>query len=38
VPYYGSRLDDVTLMPGPGVRLGRTRLDDWLGRTIAVSG
>jgi uncharacterized protein YbjT (DUF2867 family) len=38
VPYYGSQLDDRTLMPGPGVRLGATRFEDWLGRTIAVSG
>jgi uncharacterized protein YbjT (DUF2867 family) len=28
--YYGSRLDDHTLMPGPNARLGSTRLEDWL--------
>jgi uncharacterized protein YbjT (DUF2867 family) len=37
-PYYGSRLDDQTLMPGPGARLGRTCFDDWLSRTIPISG
>ncbi len=30
VPYFGARLDDATLTPGPGARLGPTRLDDWL--------
>ena len=30
VPYFGQVLDDATLTPGPGARLGPTRLDDWL--------
>lgn len=29
-PYFGQRLDDHTLTPGPGARLGSTRFDDWL--------
>ena len=33
-PYYGSQLSDRTLLPGPGTRLGVTRLDDWLRHTI----
>jgi uncharacterized protein YbjT (DUF2867 family) len=33
-PYYGSRLDDRTLVPGPGARIGPTRLDDWLRRVV----
>jgi uncharacterized protein YbjT (DUF2867 family) len=30
VTYYGAHLDDELLTPGPGARLGSTRLDDWL--------
>jgi uncharacterized protein YbjT (DUF2867 family) len=28
--YYGSRLNDETLMPGRRARLGPTHLDEWL--------
>ena len=34
-PYYGSHLDDETLMPGPHARIGPTRLDDWLRQAVA---
>ncbi|AQR75348.1 SDR family oxidoreductase [Sphingomonas sp. LM7] len=29
-PYFGIRLDDAALMPGPNARLGTTRFDWWL--------
>jgi uncharacterized protein YbjT (DUF2867 family) len=29
-PYYGVALSETTLVPGPGARIGRTRLDWWL--------
>jgi uncharacterized protein YbjT (DUF2867 family) len=32
VKYFGARLDDSTLTPGPGARIGPTHLDDWLSR------
>jgi uncharacterized protein YbjT (DUF2867 family) len=32
-PYFGARLDDASLMPGPHPRLGRVTLDDWLAET-----
>jgi hypothetical protein len=28
--YFGVLLDDQSLTPGPGARLGPTRFDDWL--------
>ncbi len=28
--YFGARLNDGTLTPGPGARLGATSLDSWL--------
>jgi uncharacterized protein YbjT (DUF2867 family) len=31
-PYFGARLDDGGLLPGPGAQLGETRFEDWLGR------
>lgn len=31
-PYFGVRLDDRSLVPGDGPRIGATRFDDWLGR------
>jgi uncharacterized protein YbjT (DUF2867 family) len=36
-PYYGSRLDDETLVPRRPTRLGPTTFDDWLVRTIGSS-
>lgn len=30
VAYFGQQLQDSTLTPGPGARIGPTRLDDWL--------
>ncbi len=32
VPYFGANIDDSSLTPGPGARIARTRLDDWLNR------
>ncbi len=29
-PYFGARLADTSLMPGPDARLGSTRLDWWI--------
>ncbi|UIJ45536.1 SDR family oxidoreductase [Sphingomonas cannabina] len=29
-PYFGVRLDDASLMPGPGARLGATSFDWWI--------
>ena len=34
-PYFGARLDDDALVPGPGAQLGETRFEDWLGRVPA---
>ncbi len=28
--YFGTRLDDASLTPGPGARIGRTTLQSWL--------
>jgi len=33
--FLGARLEDGALRPGPGARVGRTRLADWLERTVA---
>jgi len=33
--YFGTALDDRSLTPGDGPRLGRTLYSDWLGRTVA---
>ncbi len=30
--YFGALLDDASLTPGQGARIGPTRLDDWLSR------
>ena len=30
VTYFGARLDNATLTPGPGARIAPTRLDEWL--------
>lgn len=35
--YFGSELDDRTLVPGDGAVLGTTHFDDWLQRTAAAS-
>ena len=32
--YFGARLDDRGLNPGANPRIGPTRLNDWLGRTV----
>jgi uncharacterized protein YbjT (DUF2867 family) len=29
-PYYGAELDERTLVPAAGARLGETRFNDWL--------
>jgi uncharacterized protein YbjT (DUF2867 family) len=34
-PYYGIEVNDQSLTPDSPERLGKTRFDDWLGRTIA---
>ena len=34
-PYFGARLDDADLVPGPGAELGETRFEDWLDRVPA---
>ncbi len=31
--YFGTAVDDRSLTPGDNPRIGRTRFDDWLGRT-----
>lgn len=33
-PYFGALLDDRTLTPGPGARLGSISLENWLGEFI----
>ena len=30
--YFGAELDEATLLPGPGARLGEVRFPDWLAR------
>jgi len=32
--YYGTELDDGSLRPGPGARIGELRLADWLPQTV----
>jgi uncharacterized protein YbjT (DUF2867 family) len=32
--YFGAELDDGALRPGPGARIGRIRLADWLARNV----
>jgi uncharacterized protein YbjT (DUF2867 family) len=32
VKYFGALIDDASLTPGPGARIGPTRLADWLSR------
>lgn len=36
--YFGSELDDRSLTPGPGARLGERRLDDWLAHAVEHAG
>ena len=33
--YFGAELDERTLVPGDGARVGRTRFEDWLSQPIA---
>ncbi len=33
--YFGIEVNDQTLRPGPNPRLGKTRFEDWLSRTLA---
>jgi hypothetical protein len=33
--YYGLELNDRSLTPGDNPRIGPTRFEDWLGRTVA---
>lgn len=32
--YFGSVIDDRSLTPGPGSRIGATKLEDWLRNAI----
>jgi uncharacterized protein YbjT (DUF2867 family)/nitrite reductase/ring-hydroxylating ferredoxin subunit len=32
--YFGTELDERSLLPGDEAELGETRFDDWLGRTV----
>jgi uncharacterized protein YbjT (DUF2867 family) len=34
--YFGAEIDDASLRPGPGVRIGHTTLDDWLEHNATV--
>jgi uncharacterized protein YbjT (DUF2867 family) len=34
-PYFGTRLGNESLMPGPGARIGTVSLDAWLGKNAA---
>jgi uncharacterized protein YbjT (DUF2867 family) len=36
--YFGAELNDASLTPGEKARLGRTRFDDWLSRSIPTLG
>jgi uncharacterized protein YbjT (DUF2867 family) len=36
--YYGTELDDRSLTPGENPRIGRTRFEEWLGRSLQDSG
>jgi uncharacterized protein YbjT (DUF2867 family) len=36
--YYGTAVNDQSLTPGDNPRLGKTRFQDWLSRSIAESG
>lgn len=31
-PYFGARLREATLLPGPDARIGTTRFADWAAR------
>ena len=33
-PYYGTPVNDQSLTPGDNPRLGPTRFDDWLSRSV----
>jgi len=35
--YFGARLAEETLLPGPGADIGETRLADWVGRKVGTS-
>ena len=35
-PYFGAQIDDVSLMPGAGARIGATTFDAWLTRATQV--
>lgn len=35
--YFGARLADETLLPGPGADIGETRLADWVGRKVGTA-
>ena len=34
-PYFGIPVDDRSLVPGEGARIGATRFEDWLHRVAA---
>jgi hypothetical protein len=34
-PYFGAALNDRSLTPGDHPRIGPTRFDDWLARSIS---
>ena len=33
-PYFGARLDDESLLPGPAPRIATTRFHDWLSASL----
>jgi hypothetical protein len=35
--YFGAKLTDTMLLPGPDAQLGETRFEDWLRQQVAVS-
>lgn len=35
--YYGIKVDDSSLIPGPNARLGETRFEDWLSPAISAN-
>ena len=37
-PYFGTAVDDQSLTPGDNPRLGKTRFDDWLSHSKAMTG
>ena len=36
-PYFGTPLDERSLIPGKNARIGKTRFNDWLARATTVN-